>query len=92
VTGGEGEDTFYTGHWTEGNEATVIADFTDGEDLLVYGYDASQPEPTMSMTAEANSSGGTDAVIMADGNIVMRLVNAGNTSDVSTDIALLPDS
>jgi len=29
---------------------------------------------------------------MADGTMVMRLVNAGYTFDVSTDIALLSDS
>ncbi|WP_164860780.1 hypothetical protein [Parasedimentitalea marina] len=46
----------------------------------------------MSMETETNSSGGTDAVKMADSTMVMRLVNADDTFDVSTDIASLSDS
>ena len=90
LTGGEGADTFVTGEWVVGQDATVITDFAADEDVLLYSYDDTQTEPVLTSVAEDNADGGSDAIVMADGVEVIRLVGLGATFDVTEDIALVP--
>ena len=92
LTGGAGADTFVTGDWVKGEAATEITDFDASEDVLLFGYDETLPEPVLTMVAEDNGEGGSDAIVMADGVEVIRLANLGMTFDVSNDIALMPNN
>jgi len=92
LTGGAGADTFVTGNWVEGEEATVITDFEIGQDVMLYGYDETLAEPELTMMAQANAAGGSDAIIMANGVEVIRVLNMGETFDISQDIALIPNT
>jgi len=92
LTGAAGADTFVTGDWVEGEEATVITDFEIGQDVLLYGYEETLPVPELTMVAQDNAGGGSDAIILANGIEVIRVLNMGETFDISEDIALIPNT
>lgn len=73
VTGGTGEDTFMALSWLEGEAAATITDFDPDEDNLVYSYDASQTEPVMTLALQDNGDGTSDALISANGHLVLRV-------------------
>lgn len=73
VTGGTGEDTFLGLSWLEEGEEATITDFDPDEDNLIYSYHASQAEPVMTLSLEDNGDGTSDALISANGELVMRV-------------------
>ncbi|MDE4131651.1 type I secretion protein [Phaeobacter sp. QD34_3] len=91
VTGGDGADRFITGSWLEGQDAATITDFQLGEDQLVYTYDpAAGGEPELTVENAANGSGGSDAIVYADGVEVLRILAQDGQFDPALDIRLLP--
>ncbi len=91
VTGGSGKDTFVTSYWLEGQPPATITDFELGEDQLVYVFDPDAGnEPEMTVQNVANSSGGSDAILFANGTEVLRIENQDGQFDPAIDIRLIP--
>lgn len=93
ITGGAGEDTFMALSWLEGGEAATITDFDPDEDNLIYSYDASQTEPVMTVTMQDNDSGSSDALISANGHLVLRVEDQDPaTFDLTKHLVLIEGS
>ncbi|MGR3759546.1 calcium-binding protein [Roseobacteraceae bacterium NS-SX3] len=89
VTGGHGADTFLGGEWLETGETATITDFNPDEDRLVYGYDPANGEPELSLLTRDNGSGGSDAIVVANGVEVLRVAGQGGTFTLEEHLALI---
>ncbi|ATF18260.1 Hemolysin-type calcium-binding protein repeat protein (2 copies) [Phaeobacter gallaeciensis] len=89
VTGGNGSDSFETGAWLSEDEQATITDFTADDDRVVYYYDEDEEEPELDVVTRANDDGGTDAFLVANGEEVVRLINAGTTFNLAEHVALV---
>ncbi|MFV1464692.1 calcium-binding protein [Phaeobacter sp. JH204B] len=92
VTGGSGNDSFETGAWLTEDEQATITDFTADDDRVVYYYDETEDEPELEVITRANEDGGTDAYLVADGEEVVRLINAGASFNLAEHVALVARS
>ncbi|UWR62938.1 type I secretion protein [Phaeobacter inhibens] len=92
VTGGSGNDSFETGAWLTEDEQATITDFTADDDRVVYYYDENEDEPELDVVTRANDDGGTDAFLVANGEEVVRLINAGTTFNLAEHVALVARS
>ena len=73
--GGEGDDVFEIGEWVDAasdNEAPLITDFDEEDDVLVVRYAQSQPAPRISLSIEDNTRH-----VYADGQLVARVQGDG---------------
>ncbi|MFS4579865.1 calcium-binding protein [Phaeobacter sp. C3_T13_0] len=89
VTGGAGNDSFETGAWLTEDEQATITDFTADDDRVIYYYDDSADEPELDVVTRDNEDGGTDAFLVADGEEVLRLINAGASFSIAEHVALV---
>ncbi|WP_254683390.1 calcium-binding protein [Phaeobacter sp. LSS9] len=92
VTGGSGSDSFETGAWLSEDEQATITDFTADDDRVLYYYDEDEEEPELDVVTRANDDGGTDAFLVANGEEVVRLINAGTTFNLAEHVALVARS
>ncbi|MGR3622979.1 calcium-binding protein [Pseudophaeobacter sp.] len=89
VSGGEGADTLVTASWLEGQEAATVTDFDPVEDQLVYAYDPADGEPVLTMELVEQEDGSTNAVVSANGQIVLRLQDQDESFDLAEHILLV---
>lgn len=81
-TGGNGEDVFVLIN-DVGGDLSVITDFDDDEDSLLYLYDETQGEPVMDLTVNADGT----QTLTADGEDLATILSA----DLSLDsVVLMP--
>ncbi|ATG35762.1 Hemolysin-type calcium-binding protein repeat protein (2 copies) [Phaeobacter piscinae] len=92
VTGGNGSDSFETGAWLSEDEQATITDFTADDDRVIYYYDEDEEEPELDVVTRANDDGGTDAFLVANGEEVVRLIDAGTTFNLAEHVALVARS
>ncbi len=89
VTGGSGTDTFMALSWLEGQPAATITDFNPNEDNLIYSYHESEAEPVMSLSMVENDDGTSDALISANGQLVLRVEDQDpDTFDLAEHLVL----
>ena len=92
VTGGDGADEFFAGRWLETTEAATITDFEPGEDQIVYGFNPEDgPPPRFSVFNQENEDGGSDAIVLADGVEVLRVLDQDGQFDPDRHIRLFAD-
>lgn len=92
VTGGDGADEFFAGRWLETTEAATITDFEPDEDQIVYGFNPEDgPPPRFSVFNQENEDGGSDAIVLADGVEVLRVLNQDGQFDPNRHIRLFAD-
>ncbi|MDE4302738.1 calcium-binding protein [Phaeobacter gallaeciensis] len=92
VTGGDGADEFFAGRWLETTEAATITDFESGEDQIVYGFNPEDgPPPRFSVFNQENEDGGSDAIVLADGVEVLRVLDQDGQFDPDRHIRLFAD-
>lgn len=89
VSGGDGADTFVTASWLEGQEAATVTDFNPEEDQLVYAYDPADGEPELTMELVEQPDGSTNAVVSANGEIILRVQDQDETFDLAEHILLV---
>ncbi|WP_278921553.1 calcium-binding protein [Pseudophaeobacter profundi] len=89
VTGGSGADTLLTASWLEGGDAATVTDFTPDEDRLIYAYDPADGEPDLSMEMVENDDGTSDAVISANGAVVIRVEDQDDSFDLAEHLLLV---
>ncbi|WP_293572804.1 type I secretion protein [Phaeobacter sp.] len=90
VTGGDGADSFETGIWLEDeSDQATITDFTGTDDRLIYYYLEGEPDPDLEVVTRDNNTGGTDAFLVANGEEVVRLVNAGGDFNIEDHVTLI---
>ncbi|WP_127111826.1 calcium-binding protein [Shimia sediminis] len=76
VSGGSGSDLFAGGDWITPGEPAIIEDYDASEDAIIYSYDDSSPEPTITTSVDGTTG---DATVFADGDEVMIVLAAGPT-------------
>ncbi|MEX5576494.1 calcium-binding protein [Pseudophaeobacter sp. A-200-2] len=92
VTGGDGADEFFAGRWLETTEAATITDFEPGEDQIVYGFNPEDgPPPRFSVLNQENEDGGSDAIVLADGVEVLRILDQDGQFNPDRHIRLFAD-
>ena len=92
VTGGDGADEFFAGRWLETTEPATITDFEPGEDQIVYGFNPEDgPPPRFSVFNQENEDGGSDAIVLADGVEVLRVLDQDGQFDPDRHIRLFAD-
>ena len=92
VTGGDGADEFFAGRWLVTTEAATITDFEPGEDQIVYGFNPEDgPPPRFSVFNQENEDGGSDAIVLADGVEVLRVLDQDGQFDPDRHIRLFAD-
>ena len=89
LTGGEGSDEFVAGDWSKSGYAATVTDFDSSDDMIVYRYDETDAEPTMTANSSVNSDGTVNVEIFADGISVMMLENTDSNFDLSTHLTLV---
>ena len=89
LTGGSGENEFVVGDWLNDGEYATVTDFDVAEDMIVYRYDVSGPPPAMTASSVTNPDGTIDVRLMADGQEVMLLSDAGENFSVATHVRLV---
>lgn len=83
ATGGGGTDNFYVGDWINENQAAIINDYKDGEDIITLSYDASKSSGDVDITETPSG----DAIISLDGQ-QLAIVRDAAGSLTQSDIVL----
>ena len=83
VTLGSGADQIAVGDWVIGKDPVIVQDYDPVEDQLVFSQSAVGAFPTLSLQTETDGSGGSDALILANGQPVMRVIGAGQNLSLS---------
>ena len=81
---GSGNDAVSGGFWMEPGEQAIVTDFEQGEDILVYNYDAALGEPEVSF--DENEEG--DAQFLINDEVVMVLEGVDFMSLSNSDVQL----
>ncbi|MCP4818102.1 MAG: calcium-binding protein [Shimia sp.] len=81
---GEGDDVFHIGHWVaDGQDAPIIEDYTDADDILMVQYVEGETAPTITVQDVNN-----ETHVFANGNLVARL-SSGPGAIAVDDVQLL---